>query len=88
MVQGEHKSCLHPHSVSGLDLLSFLLLRVPGYGGIEWNTSRFDMGKERQELGYMIGYATPYHFNEVIYSCILPALLIMCRIFFSDHFPI
>lgn len=45
--KGEYKSCVHPHSVSELNLLPCILQRVPGYGGTEWNTSRFDMRKER-----------------------------------------
>lgn len=86
MVQGECKSHLHPHGVSGLELLSFILWRVPGYGGIEWNTSRFDMGKERKRLGYHNRVSHTLHFNGVISPCIVSALLIMCRTFLWDHF--
>lgn len=81
MVLGERKSHLHPHGVSGLELLSFILWRVLGYGGTEWNTSRFDMGKERQELGYPNRVCHTLHFNGIISLCIVSALLITCRTF-------
>lgn len=86
MVQGECKSHLHPHGVSGLEFLSFILWRVPEYDGIEWNTSRFDMGKERKGLGYHNRVCHTLHFNGFISSCIVSALLITCRTFLWDHF--